>query len=85
MLVHANIAESSRLPYEFHKVAYFTLLAKDNIRKGGGGVGCWEGWGGASNVGREGPVLKCIAVYCVVNYTGSVLQMCTCMCVDLYV
>ena len=46
LLVHAIIAESSRLPYEFHKVAYFTLLAKDNIGKGGGGVGCWQGGGG---------------------------------------
>ena len=47
--------------------------------------GAGRGEGVACNVGRDGAVLKCIAVYCVVNYTGSVLQsMYTCMCVDLY-
>ena len=42
-------------------------------------------WVYPNRMGKEGVVLKCTAVYCVVNYTGSVLLMYTGMCVDLYV
>ena len=65
-------------------ISHYWLKITSGREEGVGGVGCLGG-GGACNVGREGAVLKCIAVYCAVKYTGSVLQLYTCTCVDLYV